>query len=105
MTWNRNPEFIVQLRWLTAAEGGRASGPPLLSDASDSEYRGVWVEDSERAWSFFVHPADPSESPDRYEAIRPFAEKGAPVITVGQKFALSEGPKRVAEGLVVRVLT
>ena len=104
MTWSRKPEFIVELRWLSAAEGGRASGPPALSEAPDSEYGGVWVENSDRAWSFFLHPADPSELPDRYEAMRPFAEDGAPSMTVGQEFTLTEGAKRVAEGRIVRVL-
>ena len=94
----------MQLRWLGAEEGGRVSCPSHLSAASGSEYREVWVEDSEHAWSFFVHPADPPELPHLYEAVRPYAENGAPLMAVGQEFALTEGPKRVAEGRIVRVL-
>lgn len=104
MAWNQKPEFIVQLRWLSAAEGGRVTGPPSLSDASDSEYCGVWVEDSGRAWSFCVHTAGSPDMPDRYEAMRPFAGNGAPPMTVGEEFALTEGPKRVALGRILRVL-
>lgn len=105
MAWQREAEYLVQVRWLTIDQGGRSSGAPQLTQEPDSEYRSVWVAEDQQAWTFALHRTGEAEPADHYEAVVPFAENGAPTLATGDKIALFEGPRRVAEVQVLSRLT
>lgn len=110
MTKSLPEEFLASLRWRTAAEGGRTSGPPqgltyyptvVFALGQDAEVLPGWPATGEHfsvAVRFSVPPTD-GQGQAYVRFLVP--EAAAEEVSVGARFFVMEGPRVVAEGVVL----
>jgi len=94
-------KVIVQLRWRTAAEGGRQvppSGPRYSTVASFDPPTPNWPEE---AWSVVVEPAPASGSSGFTLSFLAGDRAPQHVLQPGVRFELLEGTRVVANGEIV----
>ncbi|WIM95170.1 hypothetical protein ACTOB_007244 [Actinoplanes oblitus] len=99
------PAAVVSVRWLSAAEGGRRSGPPsapvyaatcaFLAGDGTSEVLSILMEQ--------FGPEDGGERRARIGFLAP--EIAAPYLTVGRRILIQEGARVVGHALIREVFS
>ena len=101
------PLATGSVRWITAAEGGRQTGPPLGPDyrvtavfadrpedakgpKHAGEHRSIWLR-------FLAHPTEEEPTPVEIDFLY---RDGLPDLVPGTRFMVMEGHRVVAEGVV-----
>jgi hypothetical protein len=113
----RLPDFEVSYRFLTEAEGGRKTGPPFQHYRCDWSYEG---DDISKAGIFMIWPefldsegrilSDEVRVPESGKATmwiivpKMIEQVHGSRIKVGTKGFFMEGPRRIAEVVVTRVI-
>lgn len=112
LTTIEKPMARIALRWLTAAEGGRSSGPPTITVYATTCYF-PWRDekepdqpyDADRVMSILIQ-ADPPDSDGRATAQIGFLAPhlAGPHLRPGAALLVMEGSRIVAEAVVLDVL-
>jgi hypothetical protein len=96
---------LAKIRWLKPDEGGRTAPPHGQQYSTvakfDKQTEEAWYKD---AWSLVLNAQGvPDETWTQTAWVRFLAEEKAPVdwLLPGNRFALFEGSKKVAEGVVL----
>lgn len=96
---------VARIRWLRADEGGRGSLPlgPLYSTVArfEDQTDEQWMTE---AWSLVLEfQGNPDESGHQMVTVRFLSENGpSQWLSPSKTFALFEGTKKVAQGIVLR---
>lgn len=94
----------AEIRWLRASEGGRLQPPPGPRYSTVARFEEQSEEQwKNEAWSLVIElHGQPDESGHQVAAIRFLSEDGPTKwLRPSSKFALYEGEKKVAEGIVL----
>ena len=91
-------ECRAQMRWMTAAEGGRArppTGPRYSAVARFEKLKDLWPAE---AWSVVIYIGEDSVN----VLVSPLVDSApADLFVAGSRFDLFEGDSKVAEGQIV----
>ena len=96
--------YLAKINWLSEKEGGRKSIPTGDKYAPIIVMKDKCLNLNEPNWSLFVNNLEKINTLETIAEVKYLSELAPNNLGIGKEFKLHEGPKKVANGIIIKSL-